>query len=313
MTMTYYKDELERVAREHGFIRDTFEKVVRLKEILMFINQHDFLSKHLLLKGGTAINLTIFDLPRLSVDIDMDYTPNDSKDDMHMAREDIGDTIKAYMQRNGYQLSEKSRISYSLDAFYFAFVNAGGNRDLIKIEINYSLRAHIFDPNKRAVLPQLFGDVKNINTLNPMEVFASKGNALLDRAAARDLYDWCGMIDNQLFDEATCMFRKCFIFYASISRENIGHIFDTSRIDRIDYRKVRMELLPVINKNENFNVEERKDQAKLRVGELSLITQNEQEYLERFAYKEYRPDLLFDDEEIVSRIENHPMAHWKCR
>lgn len=32
----------------------------------------------MILKGGTAINFTVFNLPRLSVDIDMDYTPNDT-------------------------------------------------------------------------------------------------------------------------------------------------------------------------------------------------------------------------------------------
>jgi len=34
------------------------------------------------LKGGTAINLAVFNLPRLSVDIDMDYTPNDTKEEI---------------------------------------------------------------------------------------------------------------------------------------------------------------------------------------------------------------------------------------
>lgn len=63
------------MATESGFVRDTFEKVLRLKEILKFLNEDKSLREHLLLKGGTAINLTVFNLPRLSVDIDMDYTP----------------------------------------------------------------------------------------------------------------------------------------------------------------------------------------------------------------------------------------------
>jgi len=78
----YDKKILDSQAKKYGFNRDTFEKVVRLKEILEFINQDDFLQEHLLLKGGTAINMTVFNLPRLSVDIDLDYTPNDTKEDM---------------------------------------------------------------------------------------------------------------------------------------------------------------------------------------------------------------------------------------
>ena len=52
-------------AKELGFVRDTLEKVFRLTEILAFINADSFLSENLILKGGTAINLVVFNLPRL--------------------------------------------------------------------------------------------------------------------------------------------------------------------------------------------------------------------------------------------------------
>ena len=54
--------------------------------------------------------------------------------------------IKEYIESEGYLLSDASRFSHSLDAFHYNYQNAGGNRDMIKIEINYSLRAHIFEP-----------------------------------------------------------------------------------------------------------------------------------------------------------------------
>lgn len=57
-------------AKELGFIRDTLEKVIRLADILEYFNINPALKDNLALKGGTAINLTIFNLPRLSVDID---------------------------------------------------------------------------------------------------------------------------------------------------------------------------------------------------------------------------------------------------
>lgn len=75
-------------------MRDTFEKVLRLKEILRYLNEEEYLREHLPLKGGTAINLTVFNLPRLSVDIDMDYTPNDTKEDMLEVRERISADAK---------------------------------------------------------------------------------------------------------------------------------------------------------------------------------------------------------------------------
>lgn len=58
------------------------EKVLHLKDVLNYLNEEEYLRDHLLLKGGTAINLAVFNLPRLSVDIDMDYTPNDTKEEI---------------------------------------------------------------------------------------------------------------------------------------------------------------------------------------------------------------------------------------
>ena len=78
----YNKTEIGRIAQQHGFVRDTFEKVLHLNDVLNYLNEEEYLRDHLLLKGGTAINLAVFNLPRLSVDIDMDYTPNDTKEEI---------------------------------------------------------------------------------------------------------------------------------------------------------------------------------------------------------------------------------------
>ena len=99
----YNRNDLEIAARNQHFTRDTFEKVLRLKTILDWMNAHEFLKTHLILKGGTAINLTVFDLPRLSVDIDMDFVPNLPREDMLQTRETISGIIKAYMNSEGYQ------------------------------------------------------------------------------------------------------------------------------------------------------------------------------------------------------------------
>lgn len=74
---SYNKQALDIIAKEQGFIRDNLEKVMRLVEILNYFHDSPLLSKSLVLKGGTAINLTVFQLPRLSVDIDLDFTQID--------------------------------------------------------------------------------------------------------------------------------------------------------------------------------------------------------------------------------------------
>lgn len=309
----YNRAEIGRMAAESGFVRDTYEKVIRLKEILRFFNEDELLKEHLILKGGTAINLTVFDMPRLSVDIDMDYMPNDTREHMLECRSKITEVIKAYMDAEGYQLSESSRFSHSLDAFYYNYQNAGGNKDMIKIELNYSLHAHIFAPVFKSILPTAFDDGMKIHMVEPMEIFAAKGNALITRAAARDLYDWSNMILDNMFDNQRDLFRKCFIFYMTISADKLNKRFDTSAVDTLGFDKIKRDLFPVLNKKDNFQLDERKYLAKEYIDNLMVLTDNEKQYLDNFEQKNYTPELLFDGKDILERIENHPMAIWKCK
>lgn len=140
----YDKAFLEQKAKETGFVRDNLEKVYRLTDVLMYLNTNPNLSERLVLKGGTAINLTVFNMPRLSVDIDLDFNGNCNREEMLEARKIIGDNILAYMKANGYtQMADKSKTPHSLDSWVFAFTNSAGNNDNIKVEINYSMRNHV--------------------------------------------------------------------------------------------------------------------------------------------------------------------------
>ena len=101
---------LGKKAEELGFVRDTLEKVTRLADVLDYLNTNPSLKESLALKGGTAINLTIFNSPRLSVDIDMDYLVNNSRDEMLEQRELINSTIDRYMISEGYTKNKKRKI-----------------------------------------------------------------------------------------------------------------------------------------------------------------------------------------------------------
>lgn len=232
---------------------------------------------------------------------------------MLIARDNIAGIINRYMEKEGYSLSQTSRFSHSLDAFHFNYINSGGNKDMIKIELNYSLRAHILEPVYRDILNDVFKSNIKIRTVAPLEIFSAKGNALISRAAARDLYDWGNLIDQNMFADEKDLFRKCFVFYTTITADNVhgDYDFDLSAIDTLDFTKIRRDLFPVMRKKDNFKLEERKIQAKQYIKDLLRLTETENEYIERFVAKEYHPELLFDDD-IVTRICGHPMALWKC-
>lgn len=313
----YNKGELAILAAQHGFHRDVFEKVLRLKTVLEYFQEKDILKEHFILKGGTAINLTVFPLPRLSVDIDMDYVPNDSRENMLVTRKEITSVVKEYMESEGYQLASDSRFSHSLDAFYFQYLNAAGNRDVIKIELNYSLRAHVLQPTSREILTDAFGDRIQLRTAHPIEIFAAKANALISRAAARDLYDFNNLINSGFFKEKSGrdIFRKTIIFYATITAETVNCNFDTRAIDGLSFAKVRRDLFPVLTNQETrtrFDIDFYKTRAKEYLKELMTVTPNEEDYMDCFIRGEYKPELLFSDADILGRIRNHPMALWKC-
>jgi len=310
----YDKNYISKRATEFGFIRDTLEKVYRLADILEYINSDPLLKGNLALKGGTAINLTIFNLPRLSVDIDLDYMINDSKEEMLENRAIINAALEKFMEKSGYKLSPRTKTPHSLDSWVFEYVNSGGGKDAIKIEINYSLRAHIFPAQEMRIITEHFESEYSLNCLNVLEIFGSKINALLNRAAARDLYDVSNMIKSGLFDEMQeNMLRKCAVFYAAISARKVNKSFDTNAIDGITKYKIRTDLFPVLTKKETFDLDAAKTTVKRYIKELMALTIEENEFLDRFEAKEYMPELLFTDSQIIDRIKNHPMALWKIR
>ena len=309
----YNRKALDEKARAHGFTRDTFEKVLRLVKILEFLNTQTYMREHLLLKGGTAINLTVFRLPRLSVDIDLDFIPNLTREETIIERKQLTETLKSYMAEQGYFLSDASRFSHSLDAFHYNYTNAAGNNDMLKIEINYSLRTHLLPAEDRVILTTLFGNAFKVRTVAAMEIFAAKANALISRAAARDLYDYCNMIEMNLFSDEKDMFRKCILFYATISAKEVNKGFDVSAIDSLIFSKIKSDLFPVLSAKDQFDLEEKKRIAKEHIERLMKLTDKEMEYMEMFIKKQYKPELLFEDSEILERIHNHPMALWKCK
>jgi predicted nucleotidyltransferase component of viral defense system len=67
------RDELDTYAKKTGFLKNSLEKMFRLLDILSVLKTHPVTKNAFVLKGGTALNLFILDIPRISVDIDLNY------------------------------------------------------------------------------------------------------------------------------------------------------------------------------------------------------------------------------------------------
>ena len=309
----YNKSFLEKIAAETGFIRDNLEKVFRLCDVLRFLNANFTTSEYLSLKGGTAINLVVFNMPRLSVDIDLDFSKECSRSEMLDMRATINEEILNFMFAQGYALSPNTKNPHSLDSWVFYFQNAGGNKDNIKVEINYSMRNHILPIIKKRVIVDFFQFADELTTLSTLELFGGKIKALIERTAPRDLYDVNNMIShNIILPEEQDLLRKIVVFYLVLgAKKQIEPPLNLNGINTLKYSQIKANLIPVLRKSERFDFEMAKTVVKEYLAKLMVLTDKEKLFIDNFNRGVYEPELLFDDKGTIERIREHPMAVWR--
>ena len=309
----YSKSEVIAIANKNNFIVNNTEKVLRLSSILNYLSTTSY-GKYLSLKGGTAINLFLIDLPRLSVDIDFDFSLNYSKDEMLLKREEIRKDIISFMQDEGYALSEKSKFVHTLDSFVFSYNTVSGSKDILKIEINYSNRLHILpiiEDNKSISL----GEHVSANRLSDEELIGSKINALIVRTTPRDIYDVYNLLKKGINN--IDLVKKIAIFYIILASDkpiNFEKILDECliSISKIDYNKLREKLIPVLHKNEKLDIEELKTFVSNKIKNLFILTKEEKEYINKFNLGIFNQELLFNNM-INIDLNNHPMIAWELK
>ena len=311
-----YRDYIENISKETGFIQSTLEKVERLIEILEWMNSDVKLNKLLALKGGTAINIAIFNFPRLSVDIDLDLTENLVKEEMIKERENIHNLLINYLSANNYKINMKKSINvYALDSIVAEYVDIKGNADNIKIEINYMNRAHILDTKRIRVSTDVFKDKHLIiHCIHPIEIYATKLCALLSRSTARDLYDVYTLSKYNLFDDdEKRLLKQCFMLeYIAVNDYKLRDM-KIDNIEKLKRQDIRTKLLPTL-KDRNprkSNVDEMKKAVREYLKDILVVDNNIKEFYDKFQKGIYEPELLFENKEIIERIKEHPMIMWK--
>src|SRR3990167_4377620 len=106
--MKISKERLIAVAMHTGFRPEILEKVIRLMDLLNTIYQHEYLKDRLVLKGGTALNLFYFELPRLSVDIDLNYIGGADRQTMLKEKPIVLSIIEKLINDKNYQIMRRS-------------------------------------------------------------------------------------------------------------------------------------------------------------------------------------------------------------
>lgn len=312
----YNLNELNKLARSINYNRDSLEKVLRLSELLKLFNENKNLKSKYVLKGGTAINLCIFDFPRLSVDIDLNFNYDCNKEEMLEIREKHRKIIESHVALEGYSVDSRSRFTYTLDSYLLKYINAIGRPDNIKIEINYSNRIQILEP----VIYNLDSSVidnKEILALSKIELYGSKIAALIGRTTTRDIFDVYQMIDNNIINDFEMnVLKKCSIFYLLTSNEyqSIEKLLEEfcDKLNNVNFNNIRRNLIPMLKVGTQIDIESYKSIVEAFIENLFVLDDKERIFIESFNSGEYLPNLLFNDA-LANKILKHPMALWKIK
>lgn len=178
------------------------------------------------LKGGTAINLFVRDLPRLSVDIDLVYLPLEDRAvalvKVRSALTRIARLVKSELP--GCEVLAAHEHTETLRLF----VTLGESR--VKIELSPVLRGTVFPPVLRSVQQSVeleFGYVE-MSVLALPDLYAGKICAALDRQHPRDLFDVKLLLENEgISDEL----RRTFLVYLISHNRPMAELIAPGRKD----------------------------------------------------------------------------------
>lgn len=175
-------------------IRPQYQDQVKLLlDILPFVAEEPCFA----LKGGTAINLFEWDLPRLSVDIDLTYLPT-------QGREDALASISEALGRLKARIEDKLKPTHvtlvpQKDGLE-AKLHCQRLRTQIKVEVNPVLRGHLLPARSMGCsesVQAMFGRFVETPVVSRGELFGGKICAALDRQHPRDLFDVKLLLDHE--------------------------------------------------------------------------------------------------------------------
>jgi len=194
-----------------------------MAEVAPFI----FTDERLALKGGTAINLFLRDMPRLSVDLDLAFT--DYRVPRSAAISAINDAIRNARDRliaRGFQ----AHVPAQGDAIEAKLLITRGTIR-VKIEVNKVIRGTVEPIQRLSLAPRarntLLRDL-DLPVLSPHDVYGGKLVAALDRQHPRDLFDVLQLFANE---GITPDIRRSFVVYLASHNRPIHEVLFPTELD----------------------------------------------------------------------------------
>lgn len=309
------RNQLQRFASTSGFPVESYEKAVLLVEVLDGIRAHPFLGHRLALKGGTALNLFMFDLPRLSVDIDLNYVGATDRAEMLAERPRVEQALGQVFGRVGLDV-KRSPPDHAGGKWRLSYGSALGRTATLEVDVNFMLRTPLWAPTPLDSRPVGGKAASRILVLDAHELAAGKLAALVARSASRDLFDARELLRRPHLDSARL--RLGFTVYGGINREDWRSV----TVDRVTTTPadVDAQLVPMLRSEARPARSEVGGWTEALILETRALMaavlplrERELEFLERLnGSGEIAPELLTDDPTMKAVIRGHPGLAWKA-
>jgi predicted nucleotidyltransferase component of viral defense system len=309
------REQLQRAASESGFQLDSYEKVHALVRLLDGIRAHPFLPSRIALKGGTALNLFVFELPRLSVDVDLNYVGASDREAMLAERPRIEQALQQVAGRIGLTV-RRVPSDHAGGKWRLTYTTALGRPGAIELDVNFMLRSPLW-PVARRRSREIAGLVATeVPVLDEHELAAGKLAALVARSASRDLFDARELLRRTTLDRAKL--RLGFIVYGGINRRDWREI----TVDHVQAsaEDVDSQLAPLLRRDVRPSkaaipawtealVRETRD----LMSAVLPLERHESDFLERLnGAGEIAQELLTADPAMQAIIHDHPGLKWKA-
>jgi hypothetical protein len=300
--------QLQKIQRDTGFNRDFLEKAFHMTRILAWIFKSKRIGSDFALKGGTALNFIFLDIPRLSVDLDLNFIGALDKKHMLAKREDIPDEIAALADALGYKMAKKPG-SYIIERYVLRYKRLSGLPDSVRLEINFLERIPFREVKRKNFNPIFEAEKFKVNTYTIEEIAAMKTKALVERLYSRDIFDMYEISKLQLDNRNL---RKLIILYIIMARKEV-HIDEIiSKIKRCSNKEILKGVGPFLRRGqkEDLNPALIKKSIEEFYRQVMVLDSSDYEFIE--SLKSGKVDLkkLFGGENFNPQAEKHPGLVW---
>lgn len=303
-------------ANKTGFRAEILEKVIRLIDLLNAFVEDEFLQSRIALKGGTALNLFHFDLPRLSVDIDLNYVGSVDRETMLFEKPKIISTIEKICSDKKYQ-SMRQPSEHAGGKWKLSYKSASIQQGQLEIDLNFISRISLWGINQLDSIQIGAYQAKSIPVLEYHDLIGGKLSALFSRHKSRDLFDTY-TIFSHVNKPDKLKTKLAFIIYGAAARMDIR----TVSLDHINFdaNELKNMLLPVLRNEELKETKNIKlwatkliDLCKDNLAEIINFNGNELEFLKNIIeHGEITPELITQDDNLIGLIKKHPILLWKA-